>query len=454
MTSPSNPTSDTYRAQRSWEDLASEFFTLGILGYLTAGGASTSTVDILDRAARVLGHVQVDNQVSTDIIDRAARLLGHVTVDSSPALTDTQLRATPVGVNAKGLFNSSAPTPVASGQSVDLWADAFGRLNAALHSAELNTSVAVTSLRDLQIAQRYSVLFDSIADGFAPFWTLSSNGSGSNPAVAVGEGTLNPGAGASGYSQMTSVMSRYLPGQSAWLNSAIRAEAGIAGNTRRWGAFSISGTAPQDGFAFELIDTTLYATIYKNGSVVDSQPTTSWSRFAVSPFTMNTNYHAFEIRWTANGVQFYVDNVVKHVYAGTTTAITSTLNFPMTLQNINTTGLVTGPLLAIRNIGIGRFGNPPWEYTNGTPLPDQNGAGGVLTFTFPSPVDLVWVTDISTSTTAITRVDPYGGTPSSSQGAVVLNQIPTPIQVLPPASSIKVFAPTGTIISVRGDRYV
>jgi len=94
------------------------------------------------------------------------------------------------------------------------------------------------------------------------------------------------------------------------------------------------------------------------------------------------------------------------------------------------------------------------DYTSGQVLADQNGAGSVLTFTFATPVDMIWVTDIGSTTTNISRVDPYGGTPTANQGAVVFNATPTPIQVLPASTTIQVYAPVGSVISVYGQRYV
>lgn len=80
--------------------------TVTVAGTVTAnqGGAPWSD-DVTDRAARLLGHVTVDNAslavtgtffqatqpvsiaatISDDVVDRSARLLGHVTVDNFPA---------------------------------------------------------------------------------------------------------------------------------------------------------------------------------------------------------------------------------------------------------------------------------------------------------------------------------------------------------------------------------
>ena len=156
---------------------------------------------------------------------------------------------------------------------------------------------------------------------------------------------------------MVSTAPAYYPGQVAWLNSAIRfGDTGVVGSTLRIGACTVSGTTPQDGFYYELSDTTFNAVTVKAG-VATAVASTAWTRVVASPFTLDTNYHQFEIRWTANGVTFLVDNVVRHTASGGATALTGTLNFPMFAQVTNTSAGVNR-VLAVRNIGLGRFGSP------------------------------------------------------------------------------------------------
>ncbi len=78
----------------------------------------------------------------------------------------------------------------------------------------------------------------------------------------------------------------------------------------------------------------------------------------------------------------------------------------------------------------------------------------MLTFTFATPVDFVWVTDVGSTTTNVSRADPYGGTPSATTGVPVFNATPTPLAVAPPSATVKVWAPAGSTISVHGQRYI
>jgi hypothetical protein len=274
-------------------------------------------------------------------------------LDTATPVTAAQgLPAVPGSANT----SASAPAPVTPGTRVDQLYDLFGRAAVTDFDPETGASSALTSLRDGMVAQRYTILSDSIADGLASFWTISGTISGA-VAVTGGEGLIQSGTDPAGAAQMSSTAPAYFPGQSHWLNSAIRfGDTGSAGNIRRIGAFTVSGTTPQDGFFFELNGTTLNAVSVKGG-VQTPVASTSWTRVAAAPFTLDTNYHSFEIRWTANGAQFYVDNVVRHTASGGGAAITNTLNFPMTIQSVNSSG-ATSRLIAVRNIGLGRFGTP------------------------------------------------------------------------------------------------
>lgn len=80
-------------------------------------------------------------------------------------------------------------------------------------------------------------------------------------------------------------------------------------------------------------------------------------------------------------------------------------------------------------------------------LPDQQGAESVLTFTFSSPVQLVWVRSVGGDS----RVHPSGGTPTSTFGIRAPDDEPVPITVQ--TNQIKVWAPSTATITVWGFRY-
>lgn len=87
------------------------------------------------------------------------------------------------------------------------------------------------------------------------------------------------------------------------------------------------------------------------------------------------------------------------------------------------------------------------RYSGGEVLADQAGAGGVLTFTFSSAVDLIWVRCDGGDA----RADPFGGTPAVDAGIICEDGVPQPITLT--ASTVKVWAPSSSSVSVWGYRY-
>ena len=86
-------------------------------------------------------------------------------------------------------------------------------------------------------------------------------------------------------------------------------------------------------------------------------------------------------------------------------------------------------------------------FLGGQALADQASTGAVLTFTFASPVQLIWVKP----TGGTCRVDPFGGTPAASVGIPCDDGIPNPLTVR--TTVIQVFANSGVTVSVWGYRY-
>lgn len=235
--------------------------------------------------------------------------------------------------------------------------DAYGRVLVSQYDADLAISPGMTALRDLFMVERYTVLADSLADGVASYWT-STTANGGTVTSSGGEGLIQTSANATGSAQAVSPTVDYWPGQVNWFNSAIRVgDTGSAGNIRRWGVFTVSGTTPQEGYYYELSGTTLNAVVVKAGSAT-AVASASWSKVSTAPFTLDTNFHQWEIRYTANTVWFYIDTVLRHAVSGTTSPITTTLNFPIALQSINSSG-ATNRVLGARNVGMGRFGQKP-----------------------------------------------------------------------------------------------
>lgn len=326
--------------------------------------------------------------------------------------------------------DAASGNPVFVGNTVPATTDYSLFTRTLLTDPESGVSGSHTNSRDQLVAQRYILQQDSLANGIdTAAWTSTVANGGTNT-VSGGEALLQTSANATGAATLSYVVAvPYQPGQQHFFTASIRlGDTGLAANIRRWGPFTVSGVTPQEGFAFELNDTTLNAVSYKAGAVT-RVASGSWSRNAIAPFTLDTNYHIYEIRYSGTAAYFYIDNVLRHVMTTTTTPLTGTLDFPMGVSNINTT-TATNRILAVRNINIGRFGansailgtQPPVisaSWTSGTtvntaltlPVQGMNTVsvamhntatmtGGVLTFEV-SPDNTNWFP------IALARIDSY-----------------------------------------------
>lgn len=91
------------------------------------------------------------------------------------------------------------------------------------------------------------------------------------------------------------------------------------------------------------------------------------------------------------------------------------------------------------------------DYFNGMEaVPDQTGSGGVLTFNFQAPVQLVFVR-VEGMDQVVGRATVNNQSPSASLGVYCGNGEATPIPAQ--TSSVKVFAPSGAWVYVWGFRY-
>ncbi len=242
--------------------------------------------------------------------------------------------------------------------------------------SEMNLAAQITGFRHLVMAQTQTTMADSLADGINSFWTqLVANGG--TIASTLGEGQLKTSTAVNGSAKLTSATINYYPGQANWMNGVLRfGDTGVAGNIRRVGLFTTSGDTPQEGFYYELDGTSFYAVTVKAG-VATRVLSTAFSKFSTAPYTHDGNYSGYEIRYSGNTVWFYIGGVLRHSVTGTSTPLTTTLNLPITLQNIKTSG-ATDVTFAIRNIGVGSYGSPSGrvEETGHMSTPAQAVGGG------------------------------------------------------------------------------
>lgn len=190
----------------------------------------------------------------------------------------------------------------------------------------------------------------------ANFWTVSNSGTGSAATVNV-IATLTSGTSNSGYGQITTVRSaRFIFSNPNNFRSTARVTAtAVANCTRRWGAFTVSGQTPQDGFYFELSPAGVLSVNTCKGGSATAVSSGSFNG-DVAEYILDTNMHAYEISYLQATVSFYIDGVLIHTITPTTAPMTNTLTFPATATCINSASGTTSGTLEIWAALINRFG--------------------------------------------------------------------------------------------------
>lgn len=113
-------------------------------------------------------------------------------------------------------------------------------------------------------------------------------------------------------------------------------------------------------------------------------------------------------------------------------------------------GSITGTVTCTQGLAgsISNAWSVKEDFQNGEIRPTQTGANNVLTFTFSAPVQEVWIE--SSGTGLVSRADPFGGTPSATDGIPCYDEVPRKIRVI--TSTVQVYGPTGAEIMVWGLR--
>lgn len=165
------------------------------------------------------------------------------------------------------------------------------------------------------------------------FWTEAVTGTGAVSQTG-GEVTLNTGATANSTVQYQSVrLAKFIPAMTNVYRFVGRlSNTGSTNNVRNWGAFDAN-----NGIFFQLSGTTLNV-VTRNATVDTAVAEASWN--VSTAFTLDTNIHSYEIRYSYVDVEFFIDEVPVHVINNITASspFTASLDLPATLQNNNSGG--------------------------------------------------------------------------------------------------------------------
>lgn len=204
-------------------------------------------------------------------------------------------------------------------------------------------------------------------------WTSTLVGSGAN---SISGGLLIQATGATANSTVllrSLPVHRLLPGSYNLFSTVAAFDAGAANNLRNWGVYSAT-----DGFFFQLNSGGLSIASRK----ASSDTLVAHGSFSEADFTMDTNYHRYEILIGSMSAWFYVDGVIRHKLSANPAAPwTNTTDFPIALENLNSGGSTSNLSAFYAAAGYWRLGHPlqrpRWKHfgTNQTNTTIKTGAG-------------------------------------------------------------------------------
>jgi hypothetical protein len=187
------------------------------------------------------------------------------------------------------------------------------------------------------------------------FWTTAAAGTAATITQADAQILLTSGTSNAAAVTMYSVRrGRYIGGSSMRYRAVIQlGDTGTATNKRRWG-IGYGATMPTitDGAWFQLDGTEF--------SVVTCKGTTETKVTAfngnLGQYTPPTTVTTFEIYWTNSKIWFVVGDTILHIVSASTATWTTTKNFHVFADSLNSGVLGASVTLAVRTATIARLG--------------------------------------------------------------------------------------------------
>lgn len=221
-------------------------------------------------------------------------------------------------------------------------------------------------LNQLKVAQSYrisgGIFNDNILD--TTYYTARTSAGGSvsvsnTEAIVTLTTTSNSRSGIYANS-----LGRYIGSNMNYYRSVHRmGDMGAANNVRRFGVCdvvpAVGTTDINDGFYFKMAGTTVQIA-YLKGGVETAINSGSWNgngTLSGQGFTMDTNYHTYEIYYTSKKVLFVIDSEPKHTLTATTSSFANTRHFHPFMDSTNT-GVGTAVNCYAMVMTISRYGTP------------------------------------------------------------------------------------------------
>lgn len=194
------------------------------------------------------------------------------------------------------------------------------------------------------------------------FWTAAT-ASGGTVAQANAQIVLTCGTNSAGAASLVSIKTaRYIGGSCNRFRGVVQlSDAGLADNTRRWGAANAGLT---DGAYFKLAGTTLSIATRKGGAET-AVASAAWNGSTTVPTLTNAN--TYEIYFTNSKVYFVINGTLMHTVSATAATWSSTLTLNA-FADITNSGNTTTANVEARSLTISRLGRLDTEtrYFHGT----------------------------------------------------------------------------------------
>lgn len=223
----------------------------------------------------------------------------------------------------------------------------------SLRDPESGLTSRIDGLQSLKVAETTRLLGGNAVGSTinTNIWSTSTTGSGT---ATSGSGlfSLTTGTTANSTAALQSIDVAAL--HSGTVNNValgIRVtDTGTANNERRWGAWTTS-----NGIFYKLAGSTLSVCRMQTGveSCVDQG---SWN--GNNSFTLDTNFHNYDIDYSNGSARFYIDRKLMHVISVTTSALADSTSFPIRISNASVSGGTTSAVIQMRGSIIQRYGRP------------------------------------------------------------------------------------------------
>lgn len=172
-----------------------------------------------------------------------------------------------------------------------------------------------------------------------------------------GTATLSTNTTANGNCSLTSkANARYLSGRQNLLRMDSRCgDTGVANNVREWGLYANANNY----IVYRLSGTTFSIVVARAGveTVVNSGSFNGNGLDSGGTFVMDTNFHSYEIHYTATRIEFIVDDVALHTVTAGTTSIVASLVCQIYASNTNSGGSTTDADLEFLAVAIASMGD-------------------------------------------------------------------------------------------------